>query len=102
MQTPREIIAQTLEKSFYMLTYDELAADLLSGLTAAGYRLVGPLELDAETVERCIDGADAEAKRCADASNASSGADLYRHNTAFHSASNIAAAIRALSQESKP
>ncbi len=48
----RDVIAEELEDEFGHYA-DERADDILSALTAAGYRLIGPGELDRETIERC-------------------------------------------------
>lgn len=57
--------------------------------------------IEAETIERCAGMADDEAASCVARSNASpvGSIDRHRHNTAFHSAANIAAAIRQLARE---
>jgi len=49
----REIITEVLEWEFGEAA-DDQADDLLVILHDAGYRILGPGELDAETVERCI------------------------------------------------
>lgn len=49
----RDVIAEELEDEFGHYA-DERAVDILSALAAAGYRLIGPEQLDRETIERCV------------------------------------------------
>jgi hypothetical protein len=49
----REIITEVLEWEFGEAA-DDQADDLLVILHDAGYRILGPGELDAETLERCV------------------------------------------------
>lgn len=64
MTTAREIIARHLctmaaqgwsgISPFERAAYRTTAAGMVEALTAAGFRILGPGELDVETVERCI------------------------------------------------
>jgi hypothetical protein len=56
---PREITAKMIERcARALLTPHQRADEILSALSAAGYRLIGPGELDRETIERCASKAE--------------------------------------------
>lgn len=111
--TPREIIAQANKAAWdnYPEPIDAHNVDevrlhasdaILSALQSHGHRIVGA-GLDAETIEACENEALAVAKACskrsASAQIAGDHPSVYRHNTAFHAAYDIAAAIRALGEK---
>lgn len=57
MTDAKEIIAQTLG---HHPGWSRTTDAILAALTAAGFRIVGPGEVDPVTVERCAEVADAE------------------------------------------
>jgi len=108
--TPREIIAQVFDKFDFSDTPSKTVAHaILIALQSHAYRLVGPGELDAETIERCVEVAAAyedseDIKALAGLSESQGVGDSGWLKDAMHSyggqvAQNVARAIRALSQE---
>lgn len=53
MTDAREIIALTIEP--FVHHADDVTSVVISALTAAGFRIVGPGEVDKETVEKCAE-----------------------------------------------
>lgn len=54
--TAREIIARAISEDIsggWVEEYDETADAVLTALTAAGYRILAPGDVDPETVDRC-------------------------------------------------
>lgn len=108
MTTAREIIARACPWGERNPTSLAVADEVIVSLAFAGFRIVGPDEVDAVTVEKCAEVADlcaAQEKSEVRQDGVKPGASataVIGHIYAMAEASAIATAIRTLAEEKRP
>lgn len=97
--TPREIIAKCLT-SHLMIDRGQSADEILISLVFSGYRILGPGELDLDTVEECAEVVEPKGPRPCDCDRCDCGNVIDRELvTAWDQQAESAFAIRALAKE---
>jgi hypothetical protein len=94
MNDVREVIAEAIPCNI-VYGRPQAADDIMQALTSAGFRIVGPREVDKKTVEKCAD----VAYRHIQEPSLSDNPAYVRFEPADFMAKKIASAIRALAKE---